>query len=111
MSPSTSAASAVPSILRVAAGELEGAGADAGPGAAATGGRYRALLSGPAGSGTARAVTLAGEAPHDLVVVEYSDGEYARAWLRGDACADGVVYSLLAELPASFPARVPAIAR
>lgn len=101
MSPTTSA---VPSVLRVAAGELDSAAA------VPDGDRYRALLNGPAGSGTARAVTLAGETPHDLVVVEYSD-VYSRAWLRGDACADGVVYSLLAELPASFPTRAPAIAR
>ncbi|MCI0156434.1 hypothetical protein KNO15_06970 [Leifsonia shinshuensis] len=103
MSPSTSA---LPSVLRVAADELD----PAGPDAPASGERYRALLSGPAGSGTVRAVILAGEAPHDLVVVQYSDA-YARAWLRGDVCADGVAYSLLAELPASFPARAPAIAR
>jgi hypothetical protein len=115
MSLTTGAPRALPSVLRIAAGDLAAASAAPAAGASAapaTPARYRALLAGPAGSGIARAVALAGDAPHDLVVVEYGgeDG-YARAWLRGETCADGVVYTLLAEMPASFPSWMPAIAR
>jgi len=106
MSLPTRAPGAIPSVLRIAAADLDAAG----PGPLA-GARYRALLTGPAGSGTTRAVTLDGDAPHDLILVEYGDGSYCRSWLRGDACADGVVYGLLAEIPGSFPMRAPAIVR
>ncbi|SEB07910.1 hypothetical protein [Leifsonia sp. 21MFCrub1.1] len=106
MSLPTSAPSAVPSVLRITTGDLDAAATGSVAGA-----RYRALLTGPAGSGTVRAVTLDGDAPHDLIVVEYGDGSHWRTWLRGDPCADGVVYSLLAEIPTSFPMRAPAIMR
>lgn len=104
----------LPSVLRIASRDLipaSGAPA-AGPSAAEPPARYRALLAGPAGSGTVQAVTLDGAVPHDLVVVEYDrEGGHSRAWLRGETCADGVVYSFLAEMPASFPSWAPTIAR
>lgn len=94
------AATAVPSVLRVHADELpEGAPGQAG---------YRALLCGPAGSGSRRETVLPGTEPHDLVVVEYGDSGYRRAWLRGETTGDGVLYLLLGELPGSFPTRSPA---
>ena len=99
---------AVPTVLRITSAEL-----DAAAPADGVHGRYRAVLDGPAGSGTRRVVTIAGRSePHDLIVVDYASSPgYSRAWLRGAAVEDGTHYSLLAELPASFPARGITIVR
>ena len=99
---------AVPTVLRLTAEELDAATPADGMHA-----RYRAVLDGPAGSGTRRVVTIAGASePHDLIVVDYCrTPSYSRAWLRGAAVEDGVHYSLLAELPASFPARGVTVVR
>ena len=77
---------AVPTVLRITSAEL-----DAASPADGVHGRYRAVLDGPAGSGTRRVVTIAGRSePHDLIVVDYASSPgYSRAWLRGAAVEDG----------------------
>jgi hypothetical protein len=96
----------IPRVLHIDAGELESGLPRDDPGDG-----YRALLSGPHGSGTARLVTISGKGePHDLIIVEYDmTSGHRRAWLRGETCTDGTIYSFLAELPASFPARAVAL--
>lgn len=106
--PGTPSEAGVPTVLRVAAEQLDAA--LTGPGRQDG---YRAVLTGPAGAGTHRIVTIAGSGdPHDLIVVDYGDSPgYSRAWLRGGESVEGTLYTLLAELPASFPARAPGLIR
>jgi hypothetical protein len=97
-----------PSVLRVPYSAL----GRTGDGAAGSTG-YSAWLTGPAGSGTARILSIDElDVPYDLIVVDYDTPKpHSRSWVRHSAVDRLVVYTLLGETPPSFPMRGHALLR